>query len=107
MFGDLQTIFGIPSDTYVITTEEFFNYVHPEDRTRVSEAIEDARLNQKLYAAEFRVVQPDGTVRWLAARGKFYYARNGNPERMLGVSLDITERKLAEESPFRDEPQSD
>ena len=98
LFGDLQTIFGIPSDTYIITREEFFRYVHPDDRTRVSEAIVDARENQKLYAAEFRVVQPDGTVRWLAARGKYYYARNGNPERMLGVSLDITERKLAEEA---------
>ena len=97
-FGDLQTFFGIPSDVYATTREEFFRYIHPDDRTKVSEAIADARQNQKLYAAEFRVVQPDGTVRWLAARGKFYYARNGNPERMLGVSLDITERKLAEEA---------
>ena len=96
-FGDLQKIFGIASDTYVTTGEDFIRYVHPDDRTRVSEAIADARQNRKLYAAEFRIVQPDGTVRWLAARGKFYYARNGNPERMLGVSLDITERKLAEE----------
>jgi PAS domain S-box-containing protein len=53
--------------------------------------------SRKLYAAEFRIVKPDGTVRWLAARGKFYYAKNGDPERMLGVSLDVTERKLAEE----------
>jgi PAS domain S-box-containing protein len=96
-FGDLQTIFGIASDPYVTTREDFIRYVHPDDRTRVSEAIADARQNRKLYAAEFRIVKPDGTVRWLAARGKFYYARNGNPERMLGVSLDITERKLAEE----------
>ena len=97
-FGDLQTIFGIASDSYVTTREGFFRYVHPDDRTRVSEAVEDARQSRKLYAAEFRVVRNDGTVRWLAARGKFYYARNGNPERMLGVSLDITERKLAEEA---------
>jgi PAS domain S-box-containing protein len=96
-FGDLQTIFGIASDSYVTTREDFIRYVHPDDRSRVSEAIADARQNLKLYAAEFRIVKPDGTVRWLAARGKFYYARNGNPERMLGVSLDITERKLAEE----------
>ena len=54
--------------------------------------------NKKLYAEEFRVLQPDGTVRWLGARGKFYYASNGDPERMLGVSLDITKRKLAEEA---------
>ena len=97
-FGDLQTIFGIASDPYVTTREDFFRYVHPDDRTRVSEAIADARQNRKLYVAEFRIVKPDGTVRWLAARGKFYYARNGNPERMLGVSLNITERKLAEEA---------
>ena len=95
--GDLQTIFGIASNTYVTTREDFIRYVHPDDRWRVSEAIADARQNRKLYAAEFRIVKPDGTVRWLAARGKFYYARNGNPERMLGVSLDITERKSAEE----------
>ena len=97
-FGDLQTIFGISSDTYVTTGEYFIRYVHPDDRTRVSEAAADARKNQKLYAVEFRVVLPDGTVRWLGSRGKFYYARNGNPERMLGVSLDITERKRAEEA---------
>jgi PAS domain S-box-containing protein len=97
-FGDLQTIFGISSDTYVTTGEDFIRYVHPDDRTRVLEAVADARKNRKLYAAEFRVVLPDGTVRWLGSRGKFYYARNGNPERMLGVSLDITERKRAEEA---------
>ncbi len=98
LFGDLQTIFGIASDPYVTTREDFFRYVHPDDRTRVSEAIADAGQNRTLYVAEFRIVKPDGTVRWLAARGKFYYARNGNPERMLGVSLDITERKRTEEA---------
>ena len=96
-FGDVQTIFGIASDPYVTTREDFIRYLHPDDRTRVSEAIAIARQNRELYAAEFRIVKPDGTVLWLAARGKFYYARNGDPERMLGVSLDITERKLAEE----------
>jgi len=96
-FGDLQTIFGIDSDTYVMGREDFIRYVHPDDRAKVTEAIADARQNRTLYAAEFRIVKPDGTVRWLAARGKCYYARNGDAERMLGVSLDITERKVAEE----------
>jgi PAS domain S-box-containing protein len=96
-FGDLRTTFGIASDAYLTTREDFFRYVHPDDRTRVSEAVAKARQNRNLYAAEFRIVKPDGTVRWLAARGKFYYGKNGDPERMLGVSLDITERKLAEE----------
>ncbi|MGC1415884.1 MAG: PAS domain S-box protein [Candidatus Acidiferrum sp.] len=98
LFGDLQAIFGIASDPHVTTREAFFRYVHPDDRTRVSEAIADARQNRKLYEAEFRIVRPDGTVRWLAARGKFYYSTNGDPERMLGVSLDITDRKQAEDA---------
>ena len=96
-FGDLQSIYGIPSDNYVGSEEEFLRYVHQDDRKQVSEAIADARENRKLYAAEFRIVQPDGTVRWLVSRGKFYYATKGEPERMLGVSLDITARKHAEE----------
>src|SRR5207302_5337585 len=54
--------------------------------------------NRKPYIAEFRVVRPDGTVRWISARGKFYYGHNGDAERMLGMAVDITERKLAEEA---------
>jgi PAS domain S-box-containing protein len=96
-FGDLS-IFGITSDTYVTTGADFHRFVHPDDRTRVSASIADARQNQKLYAEEFRVLQQDGTVRWLGARGKFFYARNGEPKRMLGVSVDITKRKFAEEA---------
>jgi PAS domain S-box-containing protein len=98
LFGDLQAIFGIASDPHVTTWEAFFRYVHPDDRNRVSEAIAEARQNRKLYEAEFRIVRADGTVRWLAARGKFYYSTNGDPERMLGVSLDITDRKQAEDA---------
>jgi PAS domain S-box-containing protein len=96
-FGDLS-IFGIDSDTYATTGSAFTRLVHPDDRARVLETIADARQNKKLYADEFRVLQSDGTVRWLGARGKFYYAKNGDAERMLGVSLDITKRKLAEEA---------
>jgi PAS domain S-box-containing protein len=97
-FGDLQSIFGIPSRTYAASVEEFIRYVHPDDRPQVSGALADARQNRKLYAAEFRIVRPDGTVRWLVARGKFYYATSGDPERMLGVSLDITDRKQSEDA---------
>ena len=97
-FGELQMMFGIPSDTYASTLKEFFQRVHPDDRQRVSEAVLDAKKNRKPYAAEFRVIHQDGTVRWLTSRGNFYYGSKGNPERMLGVALDITERKRAEQA---------
>jgi PAS domain S-box-containing protein len=96
-FGDLQTMFGLPSDTFVGRVEDFYRYVHPEDREVVAKAVADAKQGRKPYAAEFRVVRLDGTVRWVAATGKFYYGSNGDPERMLGMAADITERKLAEE----------
>jgi len=94
--GDLPTTFGILSDTYTAAPEEFLHRVHPDDRQRVSEAVDNARQNRKTYESEFRVVRSDGAIRWLTARGEFYYAPNGTAERMLGVSLDITERKRAE-----------
>ena len=97
-FGDLQTIFGIPSDTYSGHVDDFHRQIHPEDGARVGKAVADARNNRKPYASEFRVVRLDGSVRWLTARGQFYYAANGDAVRMLGMAVDITERKLAEES---------
>jgi PAS domain S-box-containing protein len=97
-FGDLQTMFGISSSTYVGHVEDFRRRVHPEDRERVWKAVKDAMQNQKAYTAEFRIVRPDGTLRWVAAQGKFYYFPDGKPERMLGMAVDITERKGAEEA---------
>jgi PAS domain S-box-containing protein len=97
-FGDLQTIFGIPSDTYSGKIEDFRQDIHPADQAMVWSAVADARQNQKPYAAEFRVVRPDGSVRWITARGKFYYADDSDAVRMLGMAVDITERKMAEEA---------
>lgn len=92
-FGDLKTVFGIPSDTFVAHPKDFHRYLHPDDQLHVLEALADARKNHKPYAAEFRVVWPDGTVHWVAESGKFYYSPNGEPERMLGMAVNITERK--------------
>jgi PAS domain S-box-containing protein len=102
-FGDLQTMFGIPSDTFTGPPEDFYRYLHPDDRERVSEAVANARVNHKPYEADFRVVRPDGTVRWVVARGAFDYAKNGNPERMLGMAVDVTQQKQAEEALRRSE----
>jgi PAS domain S-box-containing protein len=96
-FGDLETVFGIPADSYIGHVDDFRRRVHPEDRESVWKAVADARQNRKPYVAEFRVVRTDETVRWISARGKFYYDRDGEAERMLGMALDITDRKRMEE----------
>jgi PAS domain S-box-containing protein len=97
-FGDLQTMFGIQSDTYCGDVAEFRRRIYPEDRELVWKAVADARQNRKPYIAEFRVVRNDGEVHWITARGQFYYAANGDAERMLGMAVDITERKQGEEA---------
>jgi PAS domain S-box-containing protein len=96
-FGDLETMFGIQSDTYVAKEGDLRQRVHPEDRELVARAIEDSRQSRKPYASEFRVIREDQTVRWVTARGKFYYAKNGEPELMLGIAVDITNRKQMEQ----------
>lgn len=97
-FGNLESMFGIPSESFVGRPEDFYRCVHSEDRQQVIEAVADARKNRLPYSAEFRVVWPDGTVRWVAAIGRFYYSPQGDPERMLGMAQGITELKLAEQA---------
>ena len=97
-FGDLRTMFGISSDTITVTVADFYRYVHPEDRQRVSEAVSKSRQTREPYAAEFRIVWPDGTARWIVARGKHEYDANGEAKRMLGMAVDITDRKRIEEA---------
>ncbi len=94
-FGDLQSMFGIPSERFLGSPEDFYRYVHAEDRQLVSRAVADARKNHLPYSSEFRVVWPDGTVRWVAAMGRFYYSPQGEPERMLGMAHSITALKQA------------
>ncbi len=96
-FGDLKTMFGIPSDNYSGRPDDFYRFVYPEDRERVGKAVADARNSRNSYMAEFRIVRTDGTVRWVTATGRFFYAKNDEPERMLGMAVDITDRKRAEQ----------
>jgi PAS domain S-box-containing protein len=96
--GDLQTIFGIPADSYSGKIEDFRGNIHPADQAMVSRAVEDARQNRKPFAAEFRVLRSDGNVRWITARGNFHYSGHSDAVRMLGIAVDITERKMAEEA---------
>ena len=97
-FGDLENMFGIPLNTFIGRDEDFYRHVHPEDRQMVARANAEARQSQKPYAAEFRVVRRDGTVVWTAATGQYHYASNGDPYRMLGMAVDITARKQAEQA---------
>ncbi len=102
-FGDLRTMFGIPSDTFTGKVGDFFRYVHPEDRKRVSDAVAEARQERKTYMAEYRILWTDGTIRWIMERGRFEYATSDVPARIVGMAVDITEHKRTGEALKRSE----
>ena len=71
--------------------------LHPDDREPHRRTLADALARCCGYEAEYRIVLPDGRVRWIAARGRFESDATGKPALMRGVSLDITERKQGEQ----------
>lgn len=83
--------------------EEWLNYVHPEDRAGLAEEVEQLRATAADYHRQYRVVWPDGSVHWLESQGKCLRDSEGRVERVLGVTADITPRKLAEEALLRAE----
>jgi PAS domain S-box-containing protein len=88
-------LFGVPVGT-VVYYQTFLQRVHRDDRELVNRAMQHALKHRTDYIADYRVVLPDGSERWLASRGRLYSENNGKPERIGGVAIDITERKLAE-----------
>ncbi|MEP6516866.1 PAS domain S-box protein [Microcoleus vaginatus] len=81
---------------YEGTGEEFVALIHPDDRQQVLQATVAAMAGEQPYAPEYRVICPDGVVRWLNSQGQVYRDETGQAVRMIGVSVDITERKQIE-----------
>ncbi|MFP4053025.1 MAG: response regulator [Phycisphaerae bacterium] len=77
--------------------EEFFSYIHEEDRPRVSEHAERWLEEGGEFRDEFRILRPDGQERWLVSRAQLFRDPDGRRLRATGVNYDITERKEAEQ----------
>lgn len=78
---------------YAVST----NAIHPDDQTRVQEELQQALRGEKIFDPEFRVVWPDGDIRYLKASARVILDSAGAPVRMVGVNYDITEEKKAAE----------
>jgi transcriptional regulator with GAF, ATPase, and Fis domain len=70
--------------------------VHPEDRETVRQAIQEAMRSALDTAVEYRIQRPDGGLRWIASRGRRQAGSDSEPDRLMGVSTDITESKQVE-----------
>jgi PAS domain S-box-containing protein len=92
-------LFGLPEGTTEATLNEWRARVHPEDLGRV-ESVHDQAVADKRheYSIEYRIVRSDGEVRWTERRCFISYDGDARAQRVVGVSIDITERKRAEEA---------
>ena len=96
--NNYELLFGFAPGSFAGTFEAVLSCIHPEDRKLVASAVTRSLKQRADYESEFRIVCPNGSIRWLAAKGQFFYDETGTTEvRMMGVIMDITERKQAAE----------
>jgi PAS domain S-box-containing protein len=91
-----KSIFGF-SDRPEITFEDFLAVLHPGDRDRTMNAIEESIRKDVPYDIEHRVVHPDGTVRWISSIGRTFRDDVDRPTRMSGVARDVTAKRQFDE----------
>lgn len=92
-----KEIFGLSPDSPV-SYEWHINALHPDDRERLITSTALALSEHRELEEEYRTICPDGTTRWVLARGRGYYDSAGNPYRMSGTVLDISDRQQAEKA---------
>lgn len=90
-------IHGVRKGSAIGELERYSQHHHPEDAARVKTAIEQALKGTKPYKEEFRIITPQGKVRWVETRANVIRDQDGKPIRMLGATTDITERKNLEQ----------
>jgi PAS domain S-box-containing protein len=93
---ELEAIFGLEKGSFQGTEEHFFALLHEDDREEAWNEVRAAIAEHRDYTIEFRFLHADGTYRWMEGRGEAVYSQKGNPVRLYGVVIDITDRKLAE-----------
>ncbi|HEY3330889.1 MAG TPA: HD domain-containing phosphohydrolase [Capsulimonadaceae bacterium] len=86
---------GVPTNAF-LDDAVYFQTIHPDDRARVRETRAASIAQHVEYDVEFRCVWPDSTIHWLTAHGCPIYNDDGEAVRLVGVTQDITERKLQE-----------
>ncbi len=91
-----RALYGV-TDQEEIDFDRFMQTVHPEDHPLVRTAIEKALHGYEPYHIDYRVVRPDGPLRWITARGTIEKNAQGRANRLRGISMDITEQKESED----------
>jgi PAS domain S-box len=95
---ELEEIFGLEKGAFPGTKAAFYELIDDADREEVRAKTEEAVREKRSYSVEFRFKHADGSTRWMEGRGEAVYSEKGEPVRLYGIGIDITERKQAEEA---------
>jgi PAS domain S-box-containing protein len=100
---NLEEIYGIAPGAFPGNQQAWIDLLHPDDRDQAVRAVQESIENQVPLQHDFRIVRPDGEVRWISGRGQCVYAGDGSPRALIGINLDITDRRAAEAALMRSE----
>ncbi|HTM39245.1 MAG TPA: MASE1 domain-containing protein [Terriglobales bacterium] len=93
---ELEQLYGLPRGGFGGTQAAFEDLLHPDDRAAVKKLIDQAMETGKSVSGEWRVIWPDGSVHWIAGHWQVFRDEAGAPLKMIGVNVDIADRKLSE-----------
>lgn len=102
---ELFTIYGISEDEFAGNREAFMNLIHLEDKDYVMQAVNKAITDSSNFKFSHRIIRPDGEVRYVQSQGETSSDASGKVVHMFGISMDITEQKLAEQALTNSEQQ--
>lgn len=91
-----EVLYGLAPGGFEGTQAAFLRQVHPDDLECVQQYLIQVTQQDMELSHEFRIVHPDGSIRWILERGQIFYDEDGNAVRILGISIDITDRKQFE-----------
>jgi len=95
---EVYRISGIMPSKFGGTISDFLNILHPDDRALLRESMDTACRQREPLAVDFRIIRPDGSVRYLHAQGKVVLDNEGRPIRLAATLQDITERRLSDQA---------
>ncbi len=99
----MYELYGVARTSFAGAYEAWLQGVHPDDVARCDAESQAARAGKEEYRTEFRVVWPDGTIRYLRAFAQIVRDREGHPLRMVGTNFDVTDWRLAQKAVFGSE----
>jgi len=94
---DVSELYGLAPGTLGPKFDTAMQYIHPDDQPRTAQELQEALQDGKEHEMEYRIMRADGRIAWVLLRGQAHF-EGGKPVRVLGIGMDITQRKRSEET---------